>query len=126
MRKVVCLIIVLIATMPLLVACEPGTHIIAENRMATEITVLHEAINSKGKVFYSTTWGKVPAGQTAELKLIMLSRDQIGSTVVLKAEDPSGNIVWQRSWPFEEFWKLKDVGWKIVISPETNSQVPST
>jgi len=56
----------------------------------------------------------------------MLSPDQIGSTVVLKAEDPSGNIVRQRSWPFEEFWNLKDVGWKIVISPETSSEVPET
>jgi hypothetical protein len=45
--------------------------------------------------------------------------------VIISAEDSSGNVVWQHTWTVEEFTKLGDIGWKIIISSETN-QLPAT
>ncbi len=116
------LIVALLANVLMLTGCEPATQLTVENRMATDVTIVIQRFDKGGAPSDSETLGTVPAGQTVELPaLLTLSPDIIGWTVLLKAEDPSGNIVWQKKWPFEEFLKLEDVGWKIVVSPETSS-----
>lgn len=117
------IMIVLILTGSVITACEPATKLTVDNRMATQLTIIQEGIGEEGTRFDPVTLGIVPAGQTVELPtLIPLRRGFIGWTVLLKAEDPSGNIVWQKKWTFDEFLRLEEVGWKIVVSPETNSQ----
>jgi len=106
----------------MLTGCEPATQLTVENRMATQVTIIEEGINDEGIHFSPVTLGTVPSGQEVELPTIIpLRRGIIGWTMLIKAEDPSGNVVWHKSWSFDEFLKLKDVGWKIVVSPETSS-----
>ncbi len=106
----------------MLTGCEPGAQLTVENQMTTEITVMSVRINESGTATDTATLGTVPPEQTLKLPAIFpLRPDIIGRTILIKTLDPSGNIVWQKSWTFEEFKKLKDVGWKIVVSPETNA-----
>ena len=86
-------------------SCEPGANLTLENQMSTEIIIVHEGLNKEGVPFNHSILTTVPAGQTIKTKLITLRRDSIGWTVFLKAENPSGKVVWQKSWPFEEFVK---------------------
>jgi hypothetical protein len=100
---------------------EPGAYLTVENRFDFDITIVHEGIYSEGQ--HSEPWimGVVPAGETVKTHGFMISSGSLGETVIIKAEDPSGNVVWEKSWPYDEFVKLKDVDWKIVIGPETDS-----
>jgi hypothetical protein len=117
-----CILTTLTIGVFVLTACDASTKLVVENRMPFDITIIHIAIDKQGEQSSRGELGTVPAGQTAKLQYaIFLRQDVAGWTILLKAQDPSGNIVWEKSWPFDEFLKLKDVGWKIVISPETNS-----
>jgi hypothetical protein len=97
--------------------------------MPTDVTIVHEDINKNGEQFYQATLGTVPAGQTARLNLLIpLFKGHSANqnylqdyTVQLKAEDPTGNLVWQKAWPIKEFLDLKEGGWRIVISPQPDS-----
>ena len=116
------LTVVLLASILMFTGCEPATRLTVENRMVTDVTVVIQRFDKGGAPSDSETLGTVLAGQTVKLPpLLTLSPDIIGWTVLLKAEDPTGNIIWQKIWPFEEFVKLEEVGWKIVVSPETGS-----
>lgn len=116
------LIIVLAASVLALTGCEPATRLTVENQMQTELKIIHQAIYQNGSRSVESVVGTVPQGQTVQLPgLFTLSQDIIGDIVLIKAEDPTGVVVWQKSWSFDDFLKLKDVGWKIVISPETSS-----
>ncbi|MGD9394233.1 MAG: hypothetical protein PVJ81_04715 [Dehalococcoidia bacterium] len=101
-------------------ACEPGAQLIIENRLDIDVTIVHEAIYSNGS-HDRRIIAVVPAGETEETLGFMLSWDIIGNTILLEAVDEADNIAWQRSWSFEEFLKLRDVEWNIVVSPETSS-----
>ncbi len=105
-------------------ACEPAVRLTVTNQMNTDLTITTEALNKQGLSTRSRVLGTAPADQDTFLpQSLTLIQDAIGWTVVLKGEDASGTVVWQRSWLFEDFIKLKNVGWKITISPETN-QLP--
>ncbi|MFC2018021.1 hypothetical protein ACFLTQ_01800 [Chloroflexota bacterium] len=100
------------------VACIGSARITVENQTSVDLTIIHEAYEKDGKTFDSYSLGMVPAGQTVKLdKAIVLSKDSAGWTVVLKAEDTSGKVIWQGVWFYEEFLDLEDVDWKITISP---------
>jgi len=65
--------------------------------------------------------GMIPAGKTKPLERgFMLRPSIIGYTITLMAKDPVGNVLWQKSWAYDEFIKLAEVGWKIVVGPETS------
>jgi len=119
------LIAVLTATTLLSTSClcivEPGAQLTIENRFDFDVTILHEGIYPDGRHTGLGTMCVAPAGQAIETRGFILGSGMIGETVIIKAEDPSGNVVWQKSWPYDEFIKLKDVDWKIVVSPETSS-----
>lgn len=109
----------------LLTACERGAHLTVENRMPVDVTIIHDGINQSGAYLGGFPLGTVPAGQTVTLRkrTLGLRQDLIGWTVILKAEDPSGKIVWQKSWSFHEFLQLEKVGWRITVSPETSAPI---
>ena len=102
------------------IACDPSTTLIIENKMPTDIVIFHEDINSEGKSLGQGELGKIPANQTAETHYAIFL-GTLGETVIIRAEDSSGNIVWQKNWTADEFLELVDEGWKIVVSPETDS-----
>ncbi|MBM4462210.1 MAG: hypothetical protein FJ012_02590 [Chloroflexi bacterium] len=105
------------------VACLGSARLTVENQMPVDLTIIHEPYGRDGKLSdVAVVLGMVPAGQTVKLdEPIVLSEGTAGWTVVLKAEDPSGQVIWQRSWSFKEFRELKKVGWKITIPPLTDS-----
>ena len=107
----------------MLTACEEDAKLTVENQMSVDIMIIHVAINKQGEQSLREVLGTVPAGQTIKLQYaIFLRRSVAGWTVLLKAEDPSGDIVWEESWPFDEFLKLKDVGRKMLAKDlETES-----
>ncbi|MFC2018019.1 hypothetical protein ACFLTQ_01790 [Chloroflexota bacterium] len=99
-------------------ACEDSADLIIDNRTSVDLTIIHEALDKDGKLLHRVALGTVSAEQTAKMdQTITLRRDHIGWTVVLKAEDTSEQVVWQRTWSYEEFLDLEDVDWKITISP---------
>jgi len=105
-------------------ACEPAVRLTVTNQMNTDLTITTEALNKQGLSMRTRELGSALADQDTFLpQSLNLIQDAIGWTVVLKGEDASGTVVWQRSWLFEDFVKLKNVGWKITLSPETN-QLP--
>jgi len=113
---------VMLSTM--LTACEKGARLIIENQTPTDVTIVHEG-TFKGRRVGGAILGTVPAGQTVQLRKILVLREGIiGEVVLLKAIDPSGNIVWRKTWFIRDFAKLEEVGWKITISPE-NSELDS-
>ena len=106
----------------MLTSCEPAIRLTVENKTVTEVTIIYQRFDKSGASSGTETLGTVPAGKTVQLPaLFTLSPDIIGWAMLVKAEDALGNIVWQKKWTFDEFVKLKDVGWKIVVSPETSS-----
>ena len=114
------LCVLVIGTM-LLSACEPGAKLIVENRFSTEVTIMYEG-TFKTRPPERANWGIVPAGEVRPLaKGFWLNPHAVGYTIWLQALDQSGNVLWQKTWTFEEFVKLEDVGWKIVVGPETSS-----
>ena len=116
------LITILLAIVLMVTSCEPAVRLSVENLMVTDVTIVIQRFDKDGAPSDSEILGTVPTGQTVKLPpLFTLSPDIIGWFVLLRDGDPAGNVVWQKSWPFEEFLKLRDVGWKIVISPETSS-----
>ena len=111
----------------MLTACDGAVKLIIENKMQTDIVITHTAINKQGEQSPRGELGTVPSGQTEKLQYaIFLRQDVAGWEILLKAQDSSGMIVWQKRWSFEDFLKLKDVGWKIVVSPETSDPVDYT
>jgi hypothetical protein len=119
------LIAVLTATTLLFASCvciaEPGAWLTVENRFDFDVTIIREGIFSDGKHLEPRIMGVAPAEQTIETQGFFLRSGMIGETVIIKAENPSGNVVWQKSWLYDEFIKLEDVDWKIVVGPETSS-----
>lgn len=114
------LIIVFLVSIVMLTACDPIAILTVENKMPTDIVVIHEDINREGESLLREEIGKVSANQTAKMSYAIFLGN-IGETVIIEAEGSLGNIVWQKSWSADEFLKLNDVGWKIVVSPETSS-----
>ena len=101
--------------------CEPAVRLTVTNQMGTDLTIINDALDRHGLVMRSRNLGSAPADQDTFLQSsLVLIQDVIGWTVVIKGLDSSDALVWQRSWPFEDFYKLKNVGWKITMSPETN------
>jgi hypothetical protein len=114
-------LLLLLATLVTNTACEPAVRLTVTNQMGTDLTIINDALDRHGLVMRSRNLGSAPADQDTFLPQSMpLIQDAIGWTVVLKGEDGSGAVLWQRSWPFGDFVKLKDAGWKITVSPETN------
>ncbi len=115
-----CFICILIAGTILFASCDPVANVIVENRMPTDIVIIHESIDQQDKIVLHEELGRVSAQQTEQLRYAIWPTN---NTVLLKAEDPSGKVIWQKSWPGYEFFDLEDVGWKrkIVVSPETGS-----
>lgn len=102
-------------------ACEPAVRLTVTNQMGTDLTIVNDALDKHGQFMRSRNLGSAPADQDTFLQSsLVLIQDVIGWTVVIKGLDSSDAVVWQRSWPFEDFYKLKNVGWKITVSPETN------
>ena len=98
-----------------------------ENKMPTDITIeLTEILLDDGE--YTSTWhlGTIHAGQTEDTPTGFIFGG-IGAmtNIILEAKDPSGNIVWKKTLTGEEFVKLRETGWKIVISPETSDVLPA-
>jgi hypothetical protein len=105
-------------------ACEPAVRLTVNNQMNTDLMIITEALDQKGLNMRIRVLGNAPADQDTFLpQSLALMQVVIGWTVILKGEDTSGVILWQKSWLFEDFIELEDVGWKITISPETN-QLP--
>ncbi|MFC1925941.1 hypothetical protein ACFLW2_04510 [Chloroflexota bacterium] len=90
-----------------------------ENQTDYDVKMVAELIDDHGEHTDPWTWGTVPAGQTVELLYgIDWSSDLL---LLLKAEDPSGTVIWQHIWTTKELLELEKVGWEIVISPQTDS-----
>jgi hypothetical protein len=95
------------------------------------VTIVNQDLNNDGEQFYEESLGTVPAGQSENLTLVIPTakgRTADGwertdaATIQLKAEDPAGSVMWQKSWSRDDFYDLKKEGWRIVISPETNAE----
>ncbi len=106
-------------------------RLVFENQMSTDVTIMNQDLNDRDEQFYEETLGTVPAGQTQELTLVIPNpkgrtvdsfKRSVVATIQLDAKDPTGNVVWQKSWSMDDFWDLKKEGWRIVISLETDSQ----
>lgn len=131
--------VILPAVMYLLATVGPCTprmdhRLVFENQMSTDVTIVNQDLNDKGEQFYEETLGTVPAGQTEELTLVIPNpkgrtvdsvKRSIAATIQVAAEDPAGIVVWQKSWSMDEFYDLRHEGWRIVISPETDSEYGS-
>ncbi len=116
--------------------CQPKDeyyHLIFENQMPMDVTILNQDFNEDGEQIYEETLGTVPAGQTENLTLVIpYPKPKFGSpnsikrsfpaTIQMTADDLAGSVVWQKSWSMNEFYDLRKEGWRIVISPETDSQ----
>lgn len=113
------LMVFVISLSLLLAGCEQGFHLVVENQLSSDVTIIHEGIKKDGTYAEPQVLMTVPFGKTVKMdKSLLLRPASIGYTVILKAEDPSGKVVWEKSWPYEEFKKLEDVDWKIIIEPQ--------
>lgn len=117
--KVSMIITVVVSIMFLFVGCDPGTRLTVENRFTYDLTIIHQAEYNNGAKSMVSVVGTAPAGKTTKLKgVFMLSSDVIGDRIVLRGKDSSGLVVWEKTWEFKEFLKLKDEDWKIVVEPD--------
>ncbi|MFC1974089.1 hypothetical protein ACFLU2_01895 [Chloroflexota bacterium] len=110
----------------LTVACEPLVTITVENQFPVDLTIVYEAVNHRGSRSEAFIMGAVPSGQTVKIQRGLIPRPSLaGYFVLFRAEDPSGKIVWQRLWLFEEFFedylKFEQMDRQITISPGQNS-----
>lgn len=100
-----------------------AVHLTVENQMSTQVKLIFSETLENGAKPAPYSLGTVPAGETAQTSGgIILGGIGSDKEVLIEAADPSGRVVWQKSWTGKEFVKLKDAGWKVVISPETGSQ----
>ena len=100
--------------------CEPAARLTVENHFSTQVTIRWEA-TFKSRPPNETYMGTVPAGETRQLEQgFLINPGDTGDIIKLTATDPSDKVVWQKTWTYEEFIKLEEVGWKIVVGPETS------
>jgi len=106
-------------------------HLVIENRMPTDVTIVNQDLNDYDEQFYEETLGTVPAGQTENVTMVIpfptgrtldSYKRTHAATIQVKAKDPAGSVVWQKSWARSEFGWLHREGWRIVISPETDEE----
>lgn len=116
--------------------CQPKDgyyHLVFENQVSTDVTIVNQELNDEGEQIHEETLGSIPAGQTENLTLIIPTpnlkprnvddfKRSVVATIELKAKDVVGSVVWQKSWSLDDFYDLRKEGWKIVISPETNGE----
>lgn len=115
-------LIIVVTTSCFCFVVDRGTRLTVENRLPVDVTITYYEVRQDGSRTASSNMGIVSSGQVTLLdKGIALGGIGGVPRVVLRAEDPLGNVTWQRSWTGKEFSKLKDVGWRIVVSPETSS-----
>lgn len=107
---------------------EKEFNLVFESQMSTDVTIVNQELNKDGEQIYKETLGTVPAGRTDNLTLVIPIpkadnfRESMVDTIQLKAADGAGSVLWQKSWSMNEFYDLRKEGWRIVISPETDSQ----
>jgi hypothetical protein len=100
---------------------EKSAFLIIENQMPRDVKILYSETFPDGKQSPRYSMDTVLAGNTTQMtRSIILGGIGALKNVVLQAEDSSGKVIWQKTWTGAEFVKLKDVGWKIVVSPETS------
>ena len=123
--KLILFMCILISVIGLTSACDYSVELNITNQLSIDVKMVYSQYY---KSFDSPTpYGSyvisdiIPAGQTGKLRTGIINGISGAPKVVLKAEDPSGNVVWQKTWTGKEFGKLEDVGWKVEVSPETSS-----
>jgi hypothetical protein len=97
-----------------------SVDLVVENRLTIDVKVVYSHHYNDGTVNFVHTSGNIAIGSTGKVKTGIINGISTVPQIVLQAEDSSGKVVWQKTWTGEEFVKLKDVGWIIVISSETN------
>jgi hypothetical protein len=108
----------------LLPACDYVAILNIENRMSTDVTILYYELWSDDTYPEPIESGTVPAGQTVSLPGPIINGIGGVSKFILEAKDPSGNIVWQKTWSGEEIAKEfgghftpKTTILNVVVSP---------
>jgi len=108
----------------MLVACivEQSVHLNIENQLSTDITLNFYTSQQNGQLSVPRHLGVILTGQTGKTTgTIILGGIGAEPKVIIQAEDSSGRVIWQKTWTGEEFVKLKDTGWKIVVSSDTSN-----
>ena len=114
--KISILAVLVVLCASVLSACEPLILLTVENNTSTDLVIVKEAMDQDGVIFSRVEMGRIPANQTARTEYAFFPDPKvIGWTMTLKAQDDSGNIVWEKSYTFDEFRALDWATWKIVI-----------
>jgi hypothetical protein len=105
------------------IPCDYSAKLTFENRTSTNLTIKYNQSQIDHIELYQyddfLDLGTISAGQTETLIGPIMGGMGAVPKVFLKAADPSGNIVWQNTWSGEDFFKLDEKGFKVVIDPRT-------
>jgi len=100
---------------------EHAAYLNIENGFLTDIIFTLKIATPDGDHSESWILGTVPAGETKDTpKSFIYGGIGLSPKLLLQGNETSGNLVWQKSWKGTEFLKLKNLGWKIKVSPETS------
>jgi hypothetical protein len=115
----------LLVSLATITGCEEGIRLRVANKLKTDIIIVYEGFDMSGTPYGPVTLGAVPPGQEGQLTpLLVLRPEIIGWVLNIRAQDYTGVVIWQNAWTFDEFLKLKKVGWRIQVSPDTGSYLP--
>jgi len=104
------------------ISCDFVVNLNIENHMPFDIQVIYSEHYSNGRVIYRHASDIIPVGKTGTIGSGIINGISAVAQIVLQAEDPSGKVVWQKTWSGQEFGKLATSGpFNIIVSPETNS-----
>jgi len=100
---------------------EKSAHLNIENRISSDLNIVFNETFQNGQQSVPYSLGVAISGNTVQMRGgIILGGIASDKQITLQGKDSSTRVVWQKTWIGADFVKLKDVGWKIVVSPETS------
>ena len=108
-----------------LAGCERGIHLRVENRLDTDVILSYTTIDKNGSPSVPVLLGGIPRGQEGQSRtVIVLGQESEVAVVNLIAQDSSNTLVWQNAWSYQDFLKLSQSGWKVLLSQDTGIFTP--
>lgn len=102
----------LLFTIALFTACEPGGDITVENQHNEEVSIYSSHVREDGSTDEPTKQVTVSANATKTFTEIFIGENWINR---IEAIDPSGKVVFSHDYKMSD---LDKIGWKITIPPE--------
>jgi hypothetical protein len=100
---------------------DTSIHLNIDNQLSTDVTLSFYTIMQNGNLTAIRNLGIIHADKTEETTgAFILGGLGLEPKVILEAHDQFGSLIWEKTWTGADFVKLKDLGWKVTISSETN------